>query len=94
VTHEQQCGPSSLIVIYRREGAASDQVVRWCGICGAVVVDEDYDGRTSPGSVMPMRFPLRRPLPVEQLVGEATPDHPAIYKPKEPAAQSSERGEG
>jgi len=27
-------------------------------LCGAVVVDEDYDGRTNAGAYMPMRFPL------------------------------------
>lgn len=31
-------------------------VVRWCPTCGAVVIDTDYDGRTKPGDVMPMRF--------------------------------------
>ena len=38
----------------------SDQdltVVRWCEICGAIVVDTDYDGRTNPGAVMSMQFP-------------------------------------
>lgn len=33
------------------------EVVRWCRDCGAVVIDVDYDGRTSPGAIMPMRFP-------------------------------------
>jgi len=32
-------------------------VVRWCKICGAVVVDTDYDGRTHPGDVMKMITP-------------------------------------
>ena len=32
-------------------------VVRWCNRCGAVVIDIDYDNRTSPGAVMKMRFP-------------------------------------
>ena len=47
----------SLVEIYRREGAASDAVVRWCQDCGCVVVDEDYDGRTNPGVYESMRFP-------------------------------------
>jgi hypothetical protein len=46
-----------LIEIYRRHGAASDAVVRWCIDCGAVVVDEDSDNRTSPGQYGKMRFP-------------------------------------
>ena len=33
-------------------------VVRWCKICGAIVVDRDYDGRTNPGQVKKMQFPL------------------------------------
>lgn len=32
-------------------------VVRWCTECGAVVVDVDFDGRTHPGKIMPMKFP-------------------------------------
>lgn len=33
-------------------------VVRWCRICGAVVVDTDYDGRTYPGQIMKMKTPV------------------------------------
>lgn len=40
-----------------REGPGTELVVRWCQICGAVVVDLDYDGRTQPGFYMKMRFP-------------------------------------
>ena len=32
-------------------------VVRWCRTCGAIVVDTDFDGRTNPGAILPMRFP-------------------------------------
>lgn len=32
-------------------------VVRWCRDCGAVVVDIDYDNRTSPGQIMKIQFP-------------------------------------
>jgi hypothetical protein len=35
----------------------SEGVVRWCPICGAIVVDIDYDGRTLPGNLVPLRFP-------------------------------------
>lgn len=35
----------------------SSTVVRWCEVCGAVVVDTDYDDRTNPGAVMKMRVP-------------------------------------
>lgn len=53
---KHDCGVG-LQTIYRREGAGSDAVVRWCPKCGAVVVDEDFDGRTHPGAYMSMRFP-------------------------------------
>lgn len=57
----KECNGSEhrLIVIWRETGAASDAVVRWCQDCGAVVVDEDYDGRTHAGRYMAMRFPNR-----------------------------------
>ncbi len=34
------------------------QVVHWCSDCGAVVIDVVSDGRTYPGEVMAMKFPL------------------------------------
>lgn len=34
-----------------------DDAIRWCKDCGAVVVDQDIDGRTRPGGVAIMRFP-------------------------------------
>jgi hypothetical protein len=30
------------------------QVVRWCNICGSIVVDEELDERVYPGKAMPM----------------------------------------
>jgi len=48
-------GEHSLEVIY--DDTHSLEVVRWCAFCGAVVVDQDYDGRTNPGAVMQMKFP-------------------------------------
>lgn len=39
------------------EDHISDCVVRWCKVCGAVVVDIDCDGRISPGRCVPMKFP-------------------------------------
>lgn len=44
--------------IYSRLGEMDTvEVVRWCTVCGAVVVDIDYDGRTKPGAIMPLRLP-------------------------------------
>ena len=51
---EDKC---NLKVIATYHQPISEQVVRWCSHCGAVVIDEDYDGRTNPGSVRPMEFP-------------------------------------
>ena len=35
----------------------SSQLVKWCQICGAVVVDLEIDGRVTPGHYMKMKFP-------------------------------------
>lgn len=32
-------------------------IVKWCGECGAVVVDGEYDERVYPGKHMDMQFP-------------------------------------
>jgi hypothetical protein len=45
-----------LITIVREDTISAD-VVRWCDICGAIVIDTDYDHRTNPGAIMKMRFP-------------------------------------
>lgn len=52
-------GNHDLIVIQSLPHAwdESEQVVKWCRYCGAVVIDLCLDGRTSPGRIMPMRFP-------------------------------------
>ena len=34
-----------------------EEVVRWCPECGAIVVDRDCDGRTSPGYYQKIAFP-------------------------------------
>lgn len=48
----------NLIEIYR-DGWEDEPnaVVRWCEDCGAIVVDGEMDGRTSPGAVRKMLFP-------------------------------------
>ena len=38
-------------------GYGAYEVVRWCGDCGAVVIDTDVDGRILAGHVRNMRFP-------------------------------------
>jgi valyl-tRNA synthetase len=47
-----------LVELYRSSNSYDvDAVVRWCPDCGAVVVDEEYDGRVLAGSIMKMAFP-------------------------------------
>ena len=45
-------------ILCRNEGYDSQYVVRWCEVCGSIVVDVDYDGRTNAGAVMRMKGPL------------------------------------
>lgn len=33
------------------------RVVRWCSDCGAVVIDNDIDGKIAPGAWRRMQFP-------------------------------------
>lgn len=74
MTHSTLCPGVDLVEIVREAGA-SDKVVRWCPSCGAVVVDEDYDGRVRPGAYIPMLFPK---LVAEKLaMGLATGTIPA-----------------
>ena len=35
----------------------SAQVVRWCSVCGSIVIDTQIDNRIMPGQVKPMEFP-------------------------------------
>lgn len=55
--HSELCPTIELVVVSEEPGAASDKVVRWCPNCGAVVVDEDFEGRILPGRYTKMRFP-------------------------------------
>lgn len=50
-------GNHDLIKIYETGNDMSSEVVRWCRICGAIVIDGDFDGRTNPGQVMKMKYP-------------------------------------
>jgi hypothetical protein len=46
-----------LLDLFDFHDAGGEIVVRWCGDCGAVAVDRDYDNRTHPGYYVPMKFP-------------------------------------
>lgn len=53
-------GKHNLIEIFRARGdifGDVDAVVRWCAYCGAVVIDEEFDNRLNPGSILKMQFP-------------------------------------
>jgi hypothetical protein len=60
-------GKHSLISIYSEPGDDNHAVVRWCEQCGAVVIDEDMDGRTSAGKLLSMQFPELRRLAASTL---------------------------
>lgn len=50
-------GLHPLKAIYTDSDGFADVVVRWCPLCGAIVIDNDFDGRVYPGKVMPMKLP-------------------------------------
>ncbi len=54
-----KAGKHSLEIIYRGHyySMSTQEIVRWCMICGSVVIDVDFDGRTNPGQIMQMRSP-------------------------------------
>lgn len=45
----------SIMELSHWDGSA--QVLRWCSVCGAVVVDQQIDKRIYPGRYVPMKFP-------------------------------------
>lgn len=51
-------GSHKLIEIYSNELDSSiEHSVKWCSICGAIVVDVCIDGRTQPGGKIKMKLP-------------------------------------
>ena len=52
-------GEHKLKVIYWHSSLRGNEepTVRWCGNCGAVVVDVDFDGRTNAGAIREMELP-------------------------------------
>ena len=49
-------GLHPLKTIYTDSDGFVDTVVRWCPECGAIVIDNDVDGRVYPGKVMSMKL--------------------------------------
>lgn len=56
---ECRAGQHPLICILTTAPKWDDEcsVVRWCPVCGAVVVDMEYDGRTYSGRISAMKIP-------------------------------------
>lgn len=54
---ECRAGKHPLVTIYSDSGEMESAEVRWCPVCGSVVVDTDFDDRINPGAVMAMRRP-------------------------------------
>jgi hypothetical protein len=50
-------GNHDLKAIYRVGDDNHEEVVRWCSVCGAVVVDGEVDHRVKPGAIMRMVAP-------------------------------------
>ena len=51
-------GKHKLVVIYSHSSHPfSTHTIRWCEICGSVVIDSDIDGRTSTGDILKMKSP-------------------------------------
>lgn len=50
-------GLHPLMEVYRHYNGFEHEVVRWCPVCGAIVVDVDVDGRTYAGHCMKMLLP-------------------------------------
>ena len=49
--------PLQTILTSRNDGFDAYSVVRWCPVCGAVVVDLEHDNRTYPGRQVKMKLP-------------------------------------
>lgn len=52
-------GSHKWVKVYEKNtlSPGTSEVVRWCNICGSVVVDIDFDGRTNPGQIMKLKSP-------------------------------------
>ncbi len=56
--HKCNTGKHDLIEIYRAGGWDDEEVVRWCRVCGSIVVDMETDNRLrKSGGVLKMMSP-------------------------------------
>lgn len=73
-------GNHKLVTIYSDPHSFGEtRVVRWCEICGSIIVDIDVDYRTQPGAVMKMKSPeiVKRQRAVSQSANEPRGCHTA-----------------
>ena len=50
-------GKHPLKEISRSSDGFTDKVIRWCPVCGALVIDMENDGRVYPGHYKKMQLP-------------------------------------
>lgn len=50
-------GQHPLREIARTSDGFTDKVIRWCPVCGAIVIDMEVDGRVYPGRYQKMQLP-------------------------------------
>jgi len=46
-----------LIEIYKHFNSDGDEVVRWCRICGAVMIDKEHDGKVCKDKILRIMRP-------------------------------------
>ncbi len=50
-------GEHKLIKVFSAGNGSEEETIRWCQICGSIVGDFDFDGRTHPGRIFKMKSP-------------------------------------
>jgi hypothetical protein len=51
-------GYHDLIEVYRSDEYDHDDVVRWCRICGSIVIDREFNEKLEPGGILEIMHPL------------------------------------
>ena len=50
-------GQHELTIIFSEPSGSEAAQKRWCRICGSIIGDLDFDGRTHPGRIFKMKLP-------------------------------------
>ena len=77
-------GKHALETIYTQNfGGPYDEkeVVKWCNVCGSIVIDNEYDGRVYPGGLMPVKGPASYSLVKMYVYSDEKPHSFVPYKP-------------